>query len=101
MYSKKQNEIVFAPVGEEVNVNPYLALTPTKMAEMVEKGQPVSTSQLGVSYFDGTEDCDFNFPIDELRGVDITDVWNVSKESHRKMSKVQKFFDKLSTPLNT
>lgn len=52
-----------------------LAITPSRMAELVDQGIPVSSSVLGGSFNDGVSNPSWDIPIDQQRGVDIASVW--------------------------
>lgn len=75
---------------DEPVVKPGLALTPHEMEIMHSKGVPISSSSLDQQYYDGDTSKSFDIPIDRQRGVDISDVWNASKNAKRKLSKRQK-----------
>lgn len=76
--------------SNEPVVKPGLAVTPHEMELMHSKGIPISSSSLDQQYYDGDTSKSFEIPIDRQRGVDISDVWNASKDAKKRMSKRQK-----------
>lgn len=58
-----------------------LALTPSKMAELVDQGIPVSASQLNGEFFDGVSNPSWDVSIDLKRGVDVAEVWQAQKSA--------------------
>lgn len=60
-----------------------LAITPSIMADMVDKGIPVSSQALSGQYFDGVENPNWDLPIDQKRGVDVAEVWNAQLDSRQ------------------
>lgn len=62
-----------------------LALTPAQMADLAEKGIPISTANAQLAYEDGTRSATFDIPIEERRGIDIADVWNTQQDARDKV----------------
>lgn len=62
-----------------IPVQNNLALTPSKMAEFVDQGIPVSASQLNGDFFDGVSNPSWDVSIDLKRGVDVAEVWQAQK----------------------
>lgn len=75
----------YSPLGTpfESIVN-GLAVTPSDMHRMVERGIPVSPSNDAL-FFDGTPNVTFDLPIEDARGVDVNDIWNAQQDSRRKI----------------
>lgn len=95
MFAKKSNRFRFAKEGEKVLVDPSLAMTPAQMDRMRMQGLPISNQNLVNDYFDGLppDKCSFSVPIDEMRGVDMVEVWTAQKDARKvatKVSQVQK-----------
>lgn len=91
MYAKKSNPVRFANVGEHINIDPSLSATPSQMDVLRRKGIPISTSVIADQYYDGNppDKCSFDLSMTELRGVDIADLWQVSKSAKKKLSAAQ------------
>nr|QPB07437.1 MAG: hypothetical protein [Microvirus sp.] len=75
----------FSPSDEpfESTVN-NLAVTPSDMHRMVERGIPVSPSN-DAMFFDGTPNVTFELPLEDARGVDVNDIWNAQQDARRKI----------------
>lgn len=65
----------------EIPVIPNLAVTPSKMAELVDAGIPVSSAVIGSQYFDGENNPSWDLPADLRRGVDIASVWQAQRDA--------------------
>lgn len=68
---------------DEIPVVGNLALTPTQMLKMQEKGIPISSHNFVNEYYDGDFNCSWDVPLDRQRGVDINDMWNHSENVKR------------------
>lgn len=86
MFTQKAKPFKFVQFEEQPKV-PALALTPAQMDDMRKRGQSISTQNLDNMYYDGSVNNSFDLPLDQIRGVDINDVWNASKESGKKLRK--------------
>lgn len=86
MFTQKAKPFKFVEFERLPRV-PALALTPSQMDVMRKQGQSISTQNYDHMYYDGTVNNSFDLPIDQVRGVDISDVWNASKESGRRLRK--------------
>ncbi|WGL31071.1 hypothetical protein [Dipodfec virus UOA04_Rod_698] len=77
-------------------VQPDLAVTPSEMLSMSERGIAISSQMNDKDFYDG--DINNNFNIDPLlcRGVDINDAWNMQRDAVSKLDK----YRKTSRPLN-
>ncbi|UPW41270.1 hypothetical protein [Sigmofec virus UA08Rod_4527] len=73
---------------EYIKVEQGLSVSPSQVAELTAKGIPVSSTNVS-QFIDGSPNPSFDLPIDELRGVDINDVWEASKEAARNLSNAQ------------
>lgn len=69
-----------------IPVIPNLAITPSKMAELVDSGIPVSSSVLGANYFDGESNPSWDLPADLRRGVDIASVWQAQRDARQNVT---------------
>lgn len=58
-----------------------LAYTPAKMKELSDKGIPVSTMTVDDMFFDGDFNTDFNVPIEEQRGLDMSEAWEAEQDA--------------------
>lgn len=97
MYSKKSNDIVFAEIGEHVEINPALAMTPAQMNQMLMAGQPIATSNLASQFYEGSENLKFSdFEINDQRGIDASDVWQEQQESRHKVKKLSRLREKVA-----
>lgn len=63
-----------------------LAVTPAQMADMAAHGVAVS-SQNAASFSDGQINPSWDMPIERLRGIDMADAWNASKDAQAKIRK--------------
>lgn len=72
----------------ETPVQNGLGLTPKQMAELTNKGIPISANNLGLSYQDGVQDSDFTVPMEHTRGVDLADLWNSAMDGKAKAKEV-------------
>lgn len=61
--------------AEEPIVQNGLAVTPSQMLEMTERGIPITPQNLGLIYDEGVSKLDFEPPMEFRRGVDICDMW--------------------------
>ena len=88
---KNRKTILCKPQLEayEERVKSGLAITPAEMMDRQEKGIPISSQQLPEDMFeDGDHQLDDQLPIDSVRGIDVVDVWNLSKDSKQKTSHI-------------
>lgn len=68
-----------------------LAITPGEMYALAQQGKPITTHQLPDDYFDdGDARQTYDMPIDRLRGIDVIDCWNASKDSKNKLKSFTK-----------
>ncbi|MBR6292843.1 MAG: hypothetical protein IKR33_08605 [Bacteroidales bacterium] len=65
--------------GEQEVVNGQ-ALTPTQMDALTQQGIPISTNNVGIEYETGSEQLDFEPPLEFRRGVDIGDVFEAHQD---------------------
>lgn len=85
-YNPIDNYCFSCPKDVSVAVQNDLAITPSRMAEMVDSGIPVSTSNLNGTFFDGVNNPSWDMPIDLKRGVDVAAVWNAQKSARKNIS---------------
>ena len=91
MFSKSPKPVKFARcvrTDDDAIVNPHLAYDLSTLDEMRRQGRPISIPNAENLYYDGSEDCSFNLPLDSQRGVDINDMWNRAKSIGKKLSKL-------------
>lgn len=67
----------------DIITRPNLAITPSQMAKLVDDGIPVSSSMLSGAFNDGVQNPSWDLPIDQRRGVDVAQVWNVQRDARR------------------
>lgn len=78
---------------DEDVVQSGLSITPAEMAKLASKGIPVTPAALGVEFYDGRGQQDFDIDPIYQRGVDITDVYAAQESSKERirqgMKKIQ------------
>lgn len=74
----------------DIPVNGKLALTPSKMMALAEKGIPISSQNLGNQYFEGEVNPSWDVPLDRQRGVDVNDMWNHNENVRKKLKVASK-----------
>lgn len=67
----------------DIIVQPNLAITPSRMAELVDQGIPVSSSIISGMAFDGVNNPSWDLPIDQKRGVDVAEVWQAQRSARK------------------
>lgn len=70
----------------EKPVQNNLALTPSDILRMAEQGIPASSAN-NPNLIDGNSDNDWNVPLEERRGIDMTDLWNERQNIKSKFRK--------------
>lgn len=77
--------------GEEF-VQSHLAYTPSQMMELAAQGIPVSTqtAAFASSFDEGYRTLDFTPLPEHQRGMDIAQLWEISKDAHARISGVIK-----------
>ena len=80
------NHCYNCPSDCEINTQSGLAITPSRMVEMVNQGIPVSTDNASGQYYDGIPMPSFDIPIDQRRGVDIAQIWQAQQSARSKIS---------------
>lgn len=70
---------------EEPIVQNGLAVTPAQMMELTNRGVPITPSNLGVIFDEGSSSLDFEPTMENLRGIDITDMWEHREDVKHKM----------------
>lgn len=79
----------------EIIVQNGLAVTPSQVLEMAEKGIAAS-AQMNSMMVDGHTGSDWNVPLEERRGIDIAALWQSSMDARKKMQSAHKN----GTPVN-
>lgn len=80
------NHCFNCPSECEINTQSGLAITPARMAEMVNQGIPVSTDNASGQFYDGIPMPSFDIPIDQKRGVDMAQIWQAQKSARSHIS---------------
>lgn len=70
----------------ETPVKAGLSYTPSQMAKMAEQGIPISN--VGAQVLAGQEQYNdtWDIPLNDIRRVDMADVWNVQQSARRKIA---------------
>ncbi len=72
---------------DSIKVQSHLTLTPAQMYGMALQGKPISSFQLPESDFDPgviDEAENISVPLEEMRGVDVNDLWQNQKDIETK-----------------
>lgn len=64
----------------DVPVQNGLALTPAQMSDLMQRGLPISSANLGLQYEEGVSHLDFEPPLEHRRGVDINDMYEARED---------------------
>lgn len=70
---------------DEKPVMSGLALTPSQIQRMSERGIPVSTQNLDGMFDDGVSRPSWDVPLDQQRGVDVATIWQRQKDAQSKL----------------
>lgn len=71
----------------EQDVQNGLAMTPSQMFDMAQRGLPITTQNLGVTYDEGYSNLDFTPPAEFRRGVDLGDLYEMRMDAKSKLRK--------------
>lgn len=71
----------------EQEVENGLAMTPAQMFDMAQRGLPITTQNLGVTYDEGYSNLDFTPPAEYRRGVDLGDLYEMRMDAKSKLRK--------------
>lgn len=74
---------------DEMEVQSGLAMTPSQMYDMAQKGLPITTRNLGVTYDEGYSKLDFDPPLEYRRGVDLGDLYEARMDAKSKMRRLR------------
>lgn len=91
MFSDKPKKLKVAVAVRRENdviLNPHLAYDLRDLDALRRQGKPISVQNAESLYYDGSETCSFDLPLDSRRGVDINDMWNRSKDVRKTLSKL-------------
>lgn len=92
MLSKIPKSVKFAKcvrTDDDAVTVPNLAYDLSKLDQMRRNGEPISITNVANNYYDGSETCTFDVPLDMQRGVDINDMWNEHQQHKSVMSKLK------------
>lgn len=65
-----------------------LAVTPSRMVQLMEQGIPIAAQNLRPeNFYDGDTNPGFDIPLDMQRGIDVADCWNASRSIRAKARK--------------
>lgn len=84
----KSRDIFSKPrrLENEEQVQSGLALTPSEMMEMANKGVPITPQNFdGLQYDEGYSKLDFDVPIEYRRGIDIGDCWEAEMDAKARL----------------
>lgn len=73
----------------EQQVENGLAMTPSQMYDMAQRGLPITTQNLGITYDEGYSALDFNPPLEHRRGIDFGDLYEARFDAKSKMRKLR------------
>lgn len=73
----------YRPINSELTVRNGLAVTPSQMMDMTQRGISISNSNL--DYLEGTPNPSATVPIEQSRGVDVNDVWQASQTAKKRL----------------
>ncbi len=76
--------------SDEPLVKGGLAYTPSELQQMADRGIPVSTQNLEGQFYDGKDNPTWDVPLEQVRGIDIADMWTNRREIQRKIAKAHK-----------
>ena len=96
----KSNPRRFAVIPEpapEDRVKSGLALTPSQIYELQQKGLPISNQTAGMVFDEGTYKCDWHVLPEYRRGVDPADMYEQEMETRRKAKTVFSALEKKSS----
>lgn len=74
---------------EDIPVQNGLALTPTEMMRLAQKGVPIS-AQNEQNFFDGVDNPTWDVAPEKMRGVDPADLWQLQKTSRKKVTSAKR-----------
>lgn len=104
-YLRKKN-CQFKPINierrfDEPIVQDGLAMSPAEMMDMVNRGIPISNSNLQLLEVYKTGDKDFSVPMEFRRNVDMADMWQHRQEMRTKVREASdKYLSNLKTQEN-
>lgn len=71
-------------------VKQHLAYSLREVDELRRQGKPISSPSLESQYYDGDVNASSDMlPLDNLRGVDINDMWEESQDKQDRLSKAR------------
>lgn len=69
----------------DVIVQSGLAMTPSQMQRLSERGIPVSSQNLEGMFYDGDSRPSWDVPLDQQRGIDVATMWQKRKDIAAKL----------------
>ncbi|WGL30968.1 hypothetical protein [Dipodfec virus UOA04_Rod_611] len=69
-------------------VDQNLAISPSEICALTERGIASSSSNLGLSFTEGSSDPVLQ--IEQVRGTDVADVWNASRDASANLARAHK-----------
>lgn len=93
-----KNKVLFHSIrarrhDDEPVVQNDLAVTPSQMMELTQKGYSITSQNLRMLDAIDPADKDFYVPLQYRRGIDIADISEASQEVRKKMKKAVKDYD--------
>lgn len=84
-FSKHQNVVSTSFKDSEIRPQPGLAITPSQIDNMAQRGIAVSAYNYGLQY-QGLESHGESVPVEFTRGFDKIDAWNLQQSSRKKVN---------------
>lgn len=85
--TKPIRAFVHKTASDEDKVIDGLAMTPSQMMELAQRGISVSTQSLGAQFYDDSPASSFDVPTIYQRGVDMADAFETSLTTKEKIKK--------------
>lgn len=85
---RRSCETGFAVCSQSPNckVEPHASYSPSEMQRLSEQGIPISASAVNESlFFDGYDSAPDVPPVEQLRGIDVVQVWESQRDSRSKI----------------
>lgn len=69
----------------DIPVKGGLSVTPSEMMRMASQGIPISNANL--PFVDGDKNPSWNIPAENVRGIDVAELWTLQQDSKAKIVK--------------